>query len=295
MILVTGATGNIGSRIVEALAAQGVPCTAFVRDTTKAAGRLPATVPLVVGDFADRAGIHAALDGIDAVLLSSGNDPRQVDYECNVIDAVATTCRCPLVKISSVGAEPGSPAAFVDWHGRSEAHLVDSGLAATVLRANFFMTNLLSAADSIRQGGPLAAPAGDARIAMVDPDDIAACAVIALTTPGHEGRAYELTGPEALTYADVAATLSEVLAQPIDFLDAPADAVREAMLGVGMPAWFADGFLTLFAELRRGIASRVTADVAELTARPARSLRDFLAAHRQVFVAPATFDTGASR
>jgi uncharacterized protein YbjT (DUF2867 family) len=293
MILVTGATGNIGGRVLRVLAAQGSPCAAFVRDTDKAGRLVPEEVPVISGDFADPLSLRAALDGIDAVLLCSGNDPRQVDYERNVIDAVAATRRCPIVKISSIGAQPGSAAVFVDWHGRSETYLAAAGLPATVLRANFFMTNLLAAADSVSHGGPLAAPAGDARIAMVDPDDIAACAVTALTQPGYEDRTYELTGAEALTYPEVAATLSEVLGRPVAFVDAPPAAVRRQLVASGMPVWFADGFLTLFAELRHGIAADVTSTVGELTGRPARSLREFLDAHRLVFDAPTTADTVA--
>ncbi len=283
MILVTGATGNIGNRVVGMLAARGERCRAFVRDIAKAAQVRAATVGVVAGDFADPASVRAALDGVDAVLLCSGNDPHQVDHERNVIDAVATTNRCPIVKISSVGARPGSPAAFVDWHGRSEANLAASGVPATVLRAGFLMSNLLAAAAPIRDGGPLAAPAGDARIAMVDPDDIAACAVVALTERGHLGRAYEVTGPEALAYAQAADTPLGVLGRPVPFVDTPPGGCPRGSARVGDARWFADGFLTLFAELRHGIAAKVTTGVAELTGRPARSLGDFLHAHRSAF------------
>jgi uncharacterized protein YbjT (DUF2867 family) len=221
VIVVTGATGNIGSRVVRQLSAAAVPCRAFVRDAAKAAAVLGDDVPVAVGDFADPASLRPAVEGADAVVLSSGNDPRQVDFEANVIDVVAGTARCPMVKLSSVGADPASPAAFVAWHGRSEAHLTASGLPATVLRASFFMSNLFAAADSISHGGPLAAPAGDAHIAMVDPRDIAACVVAVVTGSGHRGRIYELTGPEALTYAQVAETLGGVLGRRVEFVDAP--------------------------------------------------------------------------
>jgi len=288
VIVVTGATGNIGSRVIGALVASGIPCRAFVRDPAKAAAVLGDDVPVAVGDFADAPSIRAAVDGADAVVLSSGNDPRQVDFEANVIDATATTSRCQVVKISSVGADPDSPAAFVAWHGRSEAHLAATDLPATVLRANFYMTNLLAAADSISHGGPLAAPAGDARIAMVDPRDIAASVVTVLTSSGHHGHTYELTGPQALTYAQVADTLARVLDRSVEFVDAPEPSVRDALVASGMPEWFAEEFLSLFAELRHGIAATVTTSVQDLTGRPATDLASFIADHAAAFTpAPA--------
>ncbi len=287
MIVVTGATGNIGSRAVGELTAAGIPCRAFVRDAVKAAAVLGADMQVVVGDFADPASIRAAVEGADAVVLSSGNDPRQVEFEANVIDAVAGISRCPVVKISSVGADPASPAAFVAWHGRSEAHLTASGLPATVLRANFSMSNLFAAADSLAHGGPLAAPAGDARIAMVDPRDVAASVVAVLTSSGHHGTTYELTGPEAFTYPQVADTLARALGQRVEFVDAPEPAVRDGLVASGMPEWFADGFLSLFAELRHGIAAAVTTSVQDLTGRSATELGSFIEDHAEVF-APAT-------
>jgi uncharacterized protein YbjT (DUF2867 family) len=286
VIVVTGATGNIGSRVVGALTSADIPCRAFVRDPAKAAAVLGSDVPVAVGDFADPAGIRAAVDGADAVVLSSGNDPRQVEFEANVIDAVAGTTRCPVIKISSVGADPASAAAFVAWHGRSEAHLAASGLPATVLRANFFMSNLFAATDGIAHGGMVAAPAGDAHIAMVNPRDIAASVIAVLTGSNHQGCTYELTGPEALTYTQVAATLSSVLDRDIEFVDAPAPAVRDGLVAAGMPDWFADGILSLFAELRRGIGATVTTCVQDLTGRPATGLAAFIADHAAVF-APA--------
>jgi uncharacterized protein YbjT (DUF2867 family) len=286
MIVVTGATGNIGSKVVGELTAADMPCRAFVRDPARAAAVLGGDVPVAVGDFADPASIRAAVDGADAVVLSSGNDPRQVEFEANVIDAVAGTTNCPVIKISSVGADPSSAAAFVAWHGRSEAHLATSGLPATVLRANFFMSNLFAAADSIARGGPLAAPAGDAHIAMVDPRDIAASVIAILTGADHQGCTYELTGPEALTYTRVADTLSRMLDRDIEFVDAPVPTARDGLIAVGMPEWFADGFLSLFAELRQGIAATVTTCVQDLTGRPATGLAAFVADYATVF-APA--------
>lgn len=288
MIVVTGATGNIGSRVVAEVRARGVPCRALVRDRAKAATALGSGVELAVGDFADPTSLRAALDGADAVLLSSAGHPRQVEYEANVVDAVAATGGCHVVKISSVGARPGSPASFIDWHGRSEEALARSSLPATVLRSSFFMSNLLMSAGAVARAGQLVAPAGEARIAMVHPGDVAAAAATVLTEPGHVGSTYELSGPEALTYAEVAGVLTEVLGRPVEFFDAPDAAVREALLASAMPPWFVAGFLDLFAELRAGVAATTTGTVEALTGRRPRPLADFVVEHAQAFASSGT-------
>jgi uncharacterized protein YbjT (DUF2867 family) len=120
---------------------------------------------------------------------------------------------------------------------------------------------------------------------MVDPRDIAASTVAVLTGSGHHGHTYELTGPESLTYPQVADTLGRVLGRGIEFIDAPEPAVREGLIASGMPNWFADGFLGLFAELRRGITATVTNSVQDLTGRPATTLEAFLTDHAPVFSA----------
>ena len=119
-ILVTGATGNVGSAVVEELGDRGLPVRAFVRNPDRAAAVLGPDVELAVGDFAEPASIRAALDGIEVVFLACGNVPPQVEYETRVIDAAARAGVRRLVKLSALGAEPGSRVAFWDWHARIE-------------------------------------------------------------------------------------------------------------------------------------------------------------------------------
>jgi uncharacterized protein YbjT (DUF2867 family) len=285
MIVVTGATGTIGTGLVRELQGRGAEVRAFVRDRAKAESILGSGIPIAVGDFGDPASIRAAVHDATTVVVCSGNHPRQADYEANVFDAVVATGGERVVKISSVGAEAPSPAPFVDWHYRSEQHLGRSGLRATTLRCNFYMSNLFASAAAIGETGTLAAPAGHAAIAMVDPRDVAAAAAVVVTEPGHDASAYELTGPEALTYGQVAATLSEVLGRPITFVDLSDGAARNGLVASGLPEWFADGLVSLFGVLKQGIASATTDTVRALTGRPPRSLSEFLDDHARVFSA----------
>ncbi|HWC12079.1 MAG TPA: SDR family oxidoreductase [Acidimicrobiales bacterium] len=283
MIVVTGATGNIGSRLVRELAARGQAVRAFVRDAAKAEAVLGGDVEVAVGDFADPASIRAAVAGADTVVVSSANDPRQAEYEANVFDAVVATGGHRVVKISSVGAHARSRASFVDWHHRSEQHLARSNLAGTVLRCNFYMSNLFAYADTIREAGQVVAPAGGATVAMVDPRDVAAAAAVVVTEGGHDAATYLLTGPEALTFAQVAASLSAALGRPIEFVDVPGQAAREGALASGLPEWLADGLVSLFGVLEDGIAAATTDTVRALTGRDPRSLREFVQDHAGVF------------
>lgn len=283
MILVTGATGNIGSEIVRELRDRGAPVRAFVRDPDKARRRLGEELDVASGDFADPASIRRALDGVKQVLLSVPNGPRQVEHEVNVINAAASAGVGRIVKLSTVGAEIGSPAAFWDWHGRSEQHLRVSAVPAVILRSNFYMSNLLASAEQIRRDARLYAPADQSRIAMIDPRDVGAVAAGVLTGRGHEGQTYVLTGPEAITFGDIASQLSATTGRRVEFVDVPDEAARAGMVAAGMPDWFAESLVTVFVMLRQGAAEQKTDTVERLTGRQPRSFAEFAGDHIRLF------------
>lgn len=281
--VVFGATGNVGSQVVRELAVRGIAARAFVRDRPRAAAILPARTELVVGDLADRMSVESALDGAERVFLTTSNQPGQVEHETAVIDAAAAAGVRRLVKLTTIGARVGSELDFWDWHGRIERRLAESGIPAVLLRASFFMTNLLAAAEAVCGTGMLVAPAGDARISMIDPRDVAGVAAVALTEDGHEGRTHVVTGPEAVSYRDVAARLSAVLERPVKFVHVEDEAARAAMLSDGAPSWFADNLVVLFRLLRGGAAEEVTDTVRRLTGCRPRDFAEFARAHLDAF------------
>jgi uncharacterized protein YbjT (DUF2867 family) len=282
-VLVTGATGNVGSHTVRELRERGASVRAFVRDPGKAAAVLGDGVELAVGDFSDAASVRRALEGVEAVFLACSNDPRQVEYETGVIDAAAEAGVRRLVKLSALGAEVGSPLAFWDWHGRIEGNLRASGLPAVVLQPSFYMTNLFGAAEGVRHEGALIAPAERARISMIDPRDVAAAATVVLAEDGHEGETYVLTGTEPITYGRVAEELSAVAGRPIPFVAVPDEAARQALVGAGIPEFVAGQLVTLFRLLRRGAYERSTDAVCVLTERTPRTLAGFFRDHAELF------------
>ena len=291
MILVTGATGNAGAQVVRALVEDGQEVRAFVRDADKAYSLFGDAVELAVGDFADAQSVRAALAGVEALFLSCADDPRRVDWETGAIDSAAATGVRRVVKLSSIGAEPGAPVAFWDWHGRVERHLRRSRVSSMVLRSSAYMTNVLAGAEQVALEGRLYAPAGDARVAMIDPRDVGAAAAAVLTTAGHRGRTYVLTGPRAITYAQIAADLSAATGRDVEFIDLPDDDARRGMVQGGMPGAIAQQVVNVFAMLRQGVAEGVTDGVKSLTGRPPRDFASFAHDHAFLF-APAAVGAG---
>jgi uncharacterized protein YbjT (DUF2867 family) len=284
MILVTGATGTIGSELVRLLVDAGEPVRALVRDPARAASVVPDRVQLFRGDLADSASIHEAVLGASKLFLLGPPDERVVAFEANVIDAARRACCVEhVVKLSAIHADPASPARFCAWHGRSEQHVAASGMPFTFLRPNFFMQNTLGLAAGIREHGTIYQPSGGARASYVDTRDVARAAATALTRRGHEGQAYTLTGPEAISYADIARVLSGVAGKPVKYVDVPRDTAKPALLSTGMPEWLAEGVLELMDLMRAGKMDVVTDDVERVTGTKPRTYEQFARDHAGVF------------
>ena len=271
-ILITAATGTVGRSLAAALSDAGADVRAFVRDAAKARAILPAGIDLAVGDFADPSSLDAALAGVDRVFLAAPNHPDQVDWERNVIDGARRAGVSSLVKLSAHGAERGSPVAFWDAHARIEQHLFASGVPAVVLRPTTYATNLLGTLAGVVKDGVLVAPAAGARVAFIDPADVAAVAAALLTRGGRTGRTLTLTGPSALTFEQVAELFARELNRDVAFLAVTDEQAVAAMTSGGMPAWMAGNIVGVFRALRGGMADLTTATVATVTGREPRPL-----------------------
>ncbi|GAA3625526.1 NAD(P)H-binding protein [Microlunatus ginsengisoli] len=273
-VLVTGATGTVGSRLLPLLTGHDVEIRALARRPAAVVAHHHRIRP-IAGDFADSASLDDAMSGVDAVFLACGNGPDQVAHETAVIDAAARAGVGRLVKLSARGAAPDAAVAYWRWHAEIERRLVASGLPAVILRPGFSMANLFAAAEQVRRAGVIAAPAGAAAIAMIDPLDVAAVAAETLVGDGHAGRTYTLTGPSAIDYRAVAQELGRVARRAVAFVDVPPEAAVAGLTGAGLPPFVADQIAAVFAALRSGAQSTTTGDVATLVGRPPRPLADF--------------------
>jgi uncharacterized protein YbjT (DUF2867 family) len=284
--LVTGATGTVGGHVMRALVERGANPRAFVRDRAKAVDRHGADADIATGDFADPESLRRALDGVEQMFLTCANHPQQVDWEAAAIDAAATAGVRRVVKLSALGAEIGSPVAFFDAHGRIEAHLRASGRPYVLLRPAFKMSNLLAGARGVEQADAFFAPAAGAKIAMVDPRDVAAAAVAVLGGSGQDGRGYELTGPHAVTFDDVVDELSAILGRRIAFAAVPDDDAVAQFVAAGTPEWYARNVVTQFGLLRQGSQAYAHDVLRGLLGREPHSLGEFLRDHAAAFTKP---------
>ena len=277
-VLITGATGSVGSEVVKALVARQVPFRAMVRHPDEKPAQVLAALPgaeIVVGDFNDAASLARALAGIErAFLLTNSTAQAEAQQRRFVAQAQQAGVR-HLVKQSQWAAAADSPVRFLRYHAAVEQAIQATGLAYTFLRPNLFMQGLLAFKDAIQQRGQMFAPIGEARISAVDVRDIAAAAAAALTEPGHENKTYDLTGPAALTHAEMAAGLAAALGHPVAFVDvAPAD-FPYYLLRAGMDPWQAEGLLEDYAHYHRGEAAAVAPGVQEATRHPPRDFAAF--------------------
>ena len=280
LILVIGGRSKIGAALIDGLLERDQQVRVLVRAGEPAAGLAAAEV--VTGDLADEGSLVTAMEGVEKVFLLSSPHPDAISWHRHAIDAARRTDVQLLVRSSIIGADRQSPAEFVGAHTACDRYLEDSGLPHVIVRPNLFLQNIpASVIPSIDASGAFYVDAGQARISMVDTRDVGAVAAVVLTEPGHVGAHYDVTGPEALSYADVAGRLTRALGRQTTYVDAPDEAVRDALLGAGLSAWFADALVGLYQDYRRsgtdGYAARVTNTVERLTGRPARSLDDLLA------------------
>ena len=286
VILVTGATGQVGYHLMEELADAGAEATALVRVEARAAD-LPGSPEHVVASLDDPPPAEV-LQAFDRVFLLSPAHEGQVELETIFIDAlVAAGHRPHVVKIALDGfQDPDSDVRFMRTHRQIAVHLDATGLPVTYLAPNLFMENLLEAADTIRDLGTIFAPAGQGRIGFVAASDVARVAARILTDDGggHEDQTYVLTGPEALSYADVAARVSTVFAREVDYDDLAEALAKEQMQASGLSAWQVDGNLELFDWIRHGATDSVTSTVRDLTGDDPQTIEDWLSEMRAAFV-----------
>lgn len=282
MILVTGATGKVGREVVRQLASTGVPVRALVRDPVAASViRLPG-VEIVTGDLARRETLGPALAGIERVFLLTPADRDMLTYDGNVADASVAAGVKRIVKVSVAGG-PDSGTQIGRWHWSGEKKVESTGLDFTFLRPNLYMQQALVYARSIAMAGTFSAPLGTGAVALVDARDVAAVAVRALTEAGHSRQIYDLTGPEAITFDEMADAIGEATGRSVSYVHVAPEFALKQMLSDGVPRWLADDMLVLFASFREGYGAAVSDTVERVTGRPAGTFRQFAADYASVF------------
>jgi uncharacterized protein YbjT (DUF2867 family) len=283
MILVTGASGTVGRPVLGEVRKTGKPFKAMYRNTEDAR-KAPAGVATVTGDFASKDGLKTDLQGVDTVYLVCSPIPQLVELESNVIDVARENGVKHIVLNSALGAAD-YPKSFPSWHRKVEDKLKSCGLGYTIVRPNGFMQNILAyLAPSIRAQGAFYAAMGDARTSYLDARDIATVIAKTLASPAdHAGKTYELNGPEAVSYAELAARISKVANREVKFVDIPESAQRKVMLDAGMPEWQVNALLELQQYYLAGNGGNVTDVLPGLLGREPIHLDQFLQEFRDEF------------
>lgn len=282
LILVTGATGTVGSEVVKQLVQANQRVRVLARDPAKAKMKFGTAVEIVKGDLEDPASLRAALKEVEVAFLVSAPSERMVEQETNFITAAETAGLPRLVKLSNIMAAPESPAPIARFHAQIESRLAKSGIPATILRPSWYMSNFLMDAQSVKTGH-LYSAMENSRIAFTDPFDVAAVAVAALLDPAHSSRNYKLTGPEALTYEEVAAAFARVLGYPVKYVRVDDASLHAALKAATLPEFIIDEILKLGAVARRGDLELSTNAVQQVLGRPSRSLRQWIETNQNAF------------
>jgi uncharacterized protein YbjT (DUF2867 family) len=280
MIVVTGATGNVGRALVRTLAEAGEQVIAVSRRLT--AADVPAGVECRRADVARPAQLATAFDGADALfLMDTGVNAHLIDTR-DVLDTArsAGIGRVVLLSSQGVATRPESPS-----HGGMmqsiEAAVLRSDMDWTILRPSGFASNTYAWADSVRSGRIVAAPFGDVGMPVIDPDDIACVAAVALRRPGHAESIYELTGPALITPRQQTATISDALGEPVRFVEQTREEAREQMLHF-MPAPVTETTLDVLGTPTPA-EQRISPDVERVLDRPPRSYADWIRCHIAAF------------
>jgi len=281
MILVTAATGQVGSATLNVLAAAGAKVRALVRDPSAFAA--PEGVEVVQGDFDDGASMAKALKGIVVMLLAGRDSPDSVSQHRRVLAQVRQAGVRHVVKLSAIGASPESPIALMRDHHKVDEEVRKGPAGWTFLKPHLYMQNLLRAANAVRGEGTLAAPMGPNRSPLVDARDVGAAAAMVLLDPAaHAGKDYALTGPAAASYEEVAKALTIITDHAVTYEAVTPQEFEDRLRRAGMPDWRAYDLAHI--ALAYGASENIVSpDLAMLLGRRPRSLSEFLEDHRRAY------------
>lgn len=277
MILITGATGLTGSAVVREFVRQGRPARVLVRNPAKihALAASPG-IEVVHADLLAPDTLPPALNGVATAVLISSADDRMVDAQCNLIDAALAAGVTRIVKVSGLGPDLDSPFRFGRYHAQVEQHLQASAVEWTLLRPSQFMQTYYREVPTMLADGTFAQPLGSTRLAPVDVEDVAKVAYATAVTGGHASKAYDMTGPQALTMTEICEVLSSVVGRRIRYVDIDPQEKRKRLIDAGIPSRFADDLADLF-RLRRdgGPESQVKVEVFDQLGIRAASFTEF--------------------
>lgn len=273
-ILVTGATGNVGSLTVPHLLKENANVRALVRDPEKAKPLKEQGVEIAQGEFDTPTGLKEAFEGVDAAFLITSPNPNSAKQMHHLIEAAKQAKTPHVVRLSVIKAAPDAPTENARLHHTSDEELQESGIPYTILRPNFFSQNLFMSVETINKEGKMYWGMGDGKIGMIDVRDIAESAAKVLTGDGHEGTIYTMTGPKSISFHEIADIMSNKLGQNVEYVPVTPEDVRKSLEQMGLGEWFAQVMADYSVAYDKGWGDFTTDDVQNLTGHPARSFEN---------------------
>lgn len=278
--LITGATGEVGSRVVNGLLHRGIRPAIFVRDRAKARARYGDTVEVHFGDLSDNDSLRGALFGIDVLFLLNGG-PELIQRDVAAADIAKCSGVQRLVKLSSLDAQQqvGTGA----WHAQGESAIRATGIPFTFVRPTGFMSNALFWAAQIKAEGVVRSSTGDGKIPFIDPDDIAAVAIEALTTAKYVRESLPITGPATLSYGEMTAKIATAIGKPIRFEPISEEDERRRMAAWEASSAMIDAHISIYRAIREGRLATVTHEVERVLGRKPASFDHWLQQNAAAF------------
>lgn len=280
IFLITGATGDVGSKLVDGLIRCGERPRVFVRDKEKAQSRFANGVDIFVGDLADATSFKAALEGVEALFLLNSGPQIPARDELAAKSAKAAGVRL-VVKLSSMDVQHGL--AIGAWHEQGEAAIRETGIPFTFVQPTGFMSNLLAWAPSVRTDSVVRSATGEGRRAFIHSEDIAAVSVRALTTGSYEGQALPITGPDALSFAEVAFRLGAAIGKPVAYVPISDDEARRRYSAISGSEEETEAHIALWRAIREGRLATVTDHVERILGRKPIALDQWIAENTAAF------------
>ena len=274
-ILITGATGTISSGLIAQLKGSEHRLRALVRNPEKAEELKWQGVEVRVGDLEKPWTLGPAFAEADTVWILAPPGPRAPEQCSNALWAARQGGAKHVVRMSAFGAAHTAPTINSRLHALSDAELVGSGMPFTILKPHFFMQNLMMAAQSVAQQGALYFALADGKMGLIDSRDISDFAAHVLTTEGHEGKTYTLTGPASLSMYQIAAAIGEAVGRTVTYVPVPVEGARQSMAQMGMDEWMVNLMCDYFTAYSANWGDLVTDDFQCLTGKSPRSIEQF--------------------
>ena len=283
MILITGATGKTGSAAVQELSNRNIPFRVLIRNEDKLNQITDMGGEVIIGAIEDDTALNQAMEGVQKALVLLPNSEQQLFLEKKVVDAALEANVQHIVKMSSMEAVPEATSPIPKLHMQSENYIKNSGMNWTMIKPNFFMQNLLGSGKTIVEQNKFFLPMGEGKAGMIHTKDVGTVIAKVLSEDGHEGQNYEVTGPEILSFHDVAEIFSKVLGKKVDYINVPIDEYKKTLSQFLTNQWHLDSVIDLFKDIAEGGIEDKTDTFQDLIGKSPCSLEQFIQEYSFVF------------